>query len=72
MTSSMWPDRDRAPRTRLDQMIGTFTIGDLIYADHGSGADEDMSIFQLNGTNVIWAQQGYQTPVGPFYHPKGI
>lgn len=56
---------------RLDQ-VEKGSNGGLIYADHGSGADEDMSIFRLDVTNVIWAQKGYQDPIGPFYQPKGL
>jgi len=46
------------------------SIGGLIYADHGSGAPEDMAIYWMANTNVIVAHRGYGLIPQMVWQPK--
>lgn len=48
------------------------SLGGLIYADHGSGASEDMAIYRINYANVIFAHRGYSYPTDPIWLPQGL
>lgn len=65
------PDVEDYRCIRFDQVI-TGTLGGLIYADHGSGADQDMSIYRINYANVIFAHLGYDNPTELVWLPEGL
>ncbi len=44
-------------------------IRDLIWTDRGSGADQDVAVYALDGTNVIYAQGNYNEPSHRHWRP---
>ena len=54
---------------RYDQ-VERGEIAGLIWNDRGSGADRDVEIFALGGTNVIYAQDNYSEPAQTLWQPR--
>ncbi len=56
---------------RVDHVeLGNIGELELIWNDQGSGADEDVSVYGIQATGVIYAQDNYSHPVGPIHIPR--
>lgn len=64
------PQRPDYRCLRYDQVERGSTAG-LIWNDRGSGADNDVEVYALRGTNVIYAQDNYNAPSQTLWQPKG-
>jgi hypothetical protein len=65
------PDIPELRCIRFDQVTaGAF--GQLIYSDKGSGADMDLSVYEITGTGLFHAQGDYNPAQGPVWRPKQL
>ena len=53
-------------------LVEAGSLDGLIYANYGSSADEHMSIYRIDYTNVIFAHRGYDYPREPVWIPWGL
>jgi hypothetical protein len=65
------PDIPELRCLRFDQVVaGSF--GQLIWSDKGSGADMDLSCYEIPGTGLFHAQGDYNPAQGPVWRPRQL